>query len=68
LNVQIAEILENLVLARVLEIRLLAIWTNGICDVPIADLNSEVILRAFVAAAMYTLQHGHYLIEKNIDR
>lgn len=68
LDVQITEILENLVFARILEIRLLAIWTNGIRDVPVADLNGEVILRAFVAAAMYTFQHGHYLIEKSIDK
>lgn len=67
LDVQIAEILENLVLARVLEIGLLAVRANGIRDVPVADLNGEVILRAFVAAAMHALQHGHYLIEKKVS-
>lgn len=61
LNIQIAEILENFVLARVLEIRFLAVWANGIRDVPVADLNGEVILRAIVAAAMCALQHGHHL-------
>jgi len=55
LNVQIAEIFEYLVLARVLEIRFLAIRAYGVRDVPVADLNGEVILRALVAAAMYAL-------------
>lgn len=61
LYIQIAEIFENLVLARVLEIRFFAERTNGIRDVPVANLDGEVILCAFVAAAVYALQHGDHL-------
>lgn len=61
LDVQIAEIFKNLVLARVLEIGLLAVRTDGIRDVPVADLDGEVILRALVAAPMHALQHGYHL-------
>lgn len=61
LNVQVAEVLEHLVLACILQIRLLAIWAYGVRDVPIADLDGEIILRALVAAAMHALQHGYHL-------
>lgn len=61
LYIQIAKIFENLVFVRVLEIRFFAKRTNGIRNVPVANLDGEVILCAFVAAAMYALEHGDHL-------